>query len=134
MKVLVLRNEPVMTDFLQRVIGMSATLKATSPAEALDVCRNHKDIDLLICDVELELVSGMELAALAREWIPGLRTILLCDIPCECWSERENSQLKELPSDAVIILERPFSTIELKAAITALIDVPAKVQVAAVVT
>jgi CheY-like chemotaxis protein len=133
MKVLVVNDEPVMRRFLQRLIGMSGTLEATSPAEALDVCRNHKDIDLLICDVELGLVSGMELAAFAREWIPELRTILLCDTPCECWGERENSQLKELSSDAVMILEKPFSTIELKAAITVLIGVPEDVQVAAVV-
>jgi len=123
-----------MSRFLRQVVGTSVTLEATSPAEALDVFRNNKDIDVLICDVELELVSGMELAALAREWVRGLQTILLCNIPCECWSERENSQLKELPSDTVMILEKPFSTIELKAAIRALIGVPEKVQVAAVVT
>jgi DNA-binding response OmpR family regulator len=132
MKALVLEGEPVMRGFLRRVIGMSATLEATSPAKALDVCRNNRDIDLLICDVELGLLSGMELACLAREWIPGLRTILLCDTPCECWSEGENSQLKELPSDAVMILEKPFSTIELKAAITELIGVPEEVRVAVV--
>jgi CheY-like chemotaxis protein len=67
MKVLVVEDEPVMRRFLQLVIGMSATLEATSPAEALDVCRKHKEIDLLICDIELGSVSGMELAALARE-------------------------------------------------------------------
>ena len=131
MKVLVLEDEPVMRRFLRQVIGTSATLEATSPAEALDVCRNHKDIDLLICDIEPGLVSGMELATLAREWIPDLRTILLCNTPCECWSEQENEQLKELPVDAVMILETPFSTIELKAAITELIS-PEEVGVAAI--
>ena len=123
-----------MRGFLQQVIGTSATLEATSPAEALDVCRNHKDIDLLICDVELGLVSGMELAVLAREWIPGLRTILLCDTPCECWRKQEDEQLKELPADAVMILEKPFSSTELRAAITALISPREEVQVAAVGT
>ena len=124
MKFLVLNDEPVMRRFLQRVIGMSVTLEATSPAEALDVCRNNRDIDLLICDVQLGLMSGMELASLMRAWIPELRTILLCDTPCELWKERQNAQLKELPSDAVMILEKPFTTIELKAAITELIGVP----------
>jgi hypothetical protein len=63
-----------------------------------------------------------------------VRTILLCDIPCECWSERENLQLNELPSDAAMILEKPFNTTELRAAITALIGLPEEVQVAEVVT
>lgn len=117
MKVLVVEDEPVMRRFLQRVIGMSATLEATSATEALDLCRNNNDIDVLICDVNLGLISGMELASLTRAWIPKLRTILLCDTPCECWSEGESAQLNELPSDAVMILEKPFRSAELKAAI-----------------
>jgi CheY-like chemotaxis protein len=117
MKVLVLEDEPVMRSFLRRVLGMSVTLEATSATEALDLCRNNKDIDLLICDVKLGLISGMELASLTRAWIPKLRTILLCDVPCELWNEQENTQLKELPSNAVMILEKPFRPVELKAAI-----------------
>jgi CheY-like chemotaxis protein len=117
MKVLVLEDEPVMRSFLRRVIGMSVTLEATSATEALDLCRNNKDIDLLICDVKLGLISGMELASLTRAWIPRLGTILLCDVPCELWNEQENAQLKELPSNAVMILEKPFRAVELKAAI-----------------
>jgi CheY-like chemotaxis protein len=108
MKVLVLQDDLLMMRSLQRVIGMTVSLlEATSPAEPLDICRNHKDIDLLICDAQLGLVSGMELASLTRAWIPQLRSILLWDAPCESWSGRENAQLKELPSDAVIILENP---------------------------
>jgi len=132
MKVLVLQDNLLMMRFLQRVIGISVTLlQATSPAEALDECRSDKDIDLLICNAQLGLVSGMELASLTKAWIPKLRTILLCDAPCESWSWRENALLKELPPDAVIILEKPFRAIELKAAITELIGAPEEVHVAA---
>jgi CheY-like chemotaxis protein len=114
--------------------ALLGALEATSPAEALDLCCNNRDIDLLICDVELGLVSGMEPASVARASIPHLRAILLCDTPCECWSERENAELNELPSDAVVILEKPFRPVELRAAIGVLIGVREAVPVEAVGT
>ena len=95
-------------------------LEATCPVVALDVCRVHRDIDVLVCDVGLGLVSGMELASLLRAWLPQLGTIILIsDLPCNQWPERQEMELRELPADEVLILERPFKPAELRIALSA---------------
>jgi CheY-like chemotaxis protein len=101
--------------------GHYRIFEASSPVEALDICRKHTDIDLLVCQTELGLVSGMELASLLRAWNSKLRAILTTDLPSEYWSERQNAELRELPADEVLILEHPFSTRDLKAAIAQLL-------------
>lgn len=116
--ILFVDHEPIVRNvFRWESAGRYRILQATSPVEALDMCRSHSDMDLLVCDSDLGLVSGMELASLLRAWNSKLRTILTTDLPCEYWSERQNSELRELPPDDVLILERPFSTRDLKAAI-----------------
>ena len=120
--ILFVDKEPILREGLRwELAGCYHILEARSAVEALDICRNFRGIDLLVCDMELGLVSGMELAALLRAWNSKLRIILTTDLLCECWSERQNAELRELPSDEVLILERPFSTRDLKAAIAKLV-------------
>jgi CheY-like chemotaxis protein len=120
--ILFVAHEPVLRDvFRWELAGHYHIFEATSAVEALDICRNHTGVDLLVCDTELGLVSGMELASLLRAWNSNLRTILTTDLLCECWTERQNAELGELPPDDVLILERPFSTRDLKAAIARLV-------------
>ena len=119
--ILFIDHEPVARNVFRRELaGHYHILEATSPVEALDICRNQAGIDLLVCDAEMGLVSGMELASLLRAWNSKLRTILTTELPCEHWTERQNAELRELPSDAVLILEQPFSARDLKAAIAEL--------------
>ncbi|HEY1240788.1 MAG TPA: response regulator [Bryobacteraceae bacterium] len=127
--ILFIDHEPIARNvFRWELAGRYHILEATSPVEALDICRNHREIDLLVCDTELGLVSGMELASLLRAWNSSLRIILTTDLSCECWTERQNAELLELPPDDVFILERPFSARDLKAAIKKL--VPEEIAVA----
>lgn len=116
--ILFVDHEPIVRNvFRWELAGRYHIFEASSAVEALDICRNHPGIDLVVCDTELGLVSGMELASLLRAWNSNLRTILTTDLPCEYWSERQNVELLELPPDDVVILERPFSARDLKAAI-----------------
>jgi CheY-like chemotaxis protein len=105
---LVEHNPTVRQSLKQPLAGDYNILEATCPVVALDVCRVHRDIDVLVCDAELGLVSGMELASLLRAWLPELHTILISDLPRNQWSERQEMELRELPPDDVLILERPF--------------------------
>jgi CheY-like chemotaxis protein len=108
--ILLIEHAPIVGHFIrQQLEGQCEILEATSPMEALDICRNHREIDLLICDLDLGLVSGMELASLMRAWNSRLCTILTSDLPCDCWTQRQVAELSELPSNDVLILERPFS-------------------------
>lgn len=123
--VLLVENEPIARNYLKQALGADCLfLQANSAVEALDLCRDHREIDLLVCDVELGLISGMELASLLRAWLPRLRTILTSDLPCDQWTGRQETELKELPPDDVLILERPFSSAELHAALLKLVRAP----------
>lgn len=96
-------------------------LEAASPMEAVDLCRNRHEVDLLIADVDLGLVSGMELASLLRAWIPNLRTILVSDAPLEFWSDRQAGELNELPRDSILILQKPLTPTGLQDAVMRLV-------------
>ena len=120
--VLLVESEPIARTYLKQALGAGCTfLEASSAVEALDLCRGHREIDLLVCDVELGLVSGMELASLLRAWLPRLRTILTSDLACDQWTEHQEAELKEIPPDDVLILERPFSPAELRGALSKLV-------------
>ena len=117
---LVEHNSTVRQSLKQTFADDYDILEATCPVVALDVCRVHRDIVVLVCDVGLGLVSGMELASLLRAWHPQLHTILISNLPCNQWSERQEMELRELPPDYVLILERPFKPAELRLALSAL--------------
>lgn len=120
--ILLVDDQPIIRTILRcQLSGGYGFFEAASPVEALDICQSHQDIDLLICDVDLALVSGIELAALLREWNAGLRTILMTDLPCEQWKEQREMELADLPADDVLILERPFTLTQLREAIASLL-------------
>lgn len=113
--ILLVAHEPIIRSVLKlELADRYDLLEAVSPVQALDICR-ARHIDLLICDVAPGLVSGMELASLLRAWFPRLRTILTTDVPHEYWSERQQAELRELPEEEVVVLERPFVSSDLKA-------------------
>jgi CheY-like chemotaxis protein len=121
--ILLVEHEPRVRCFIRgQLADQYEILEATSAIEALDICRNHREIDLLICDMDKGLVSGMELASLLRAWNSKLLTILTSDLSCDCWTQRQETELSELPSDAVLILERPFTSAELRGAVTSLLQ------------
>ena len=121
-RILFVDHEPAERSiFRWELAGHYRVLEAASAVESINICRKRSGVDLLICDSDLGLVSGMELASLLRGWNSNLRTILTSRLPLQNWTERQQLQLKELPPEDVLILERPFSTKDLKAAITKLL-------------
>ena len=120
-KILIVENEPIARNYLKRALEQSgAVLEASSAADTLDIFRNQPDIDVLVCNVELGLVSGMELASLLRAWNGNLCAVLTSDLPCDQWTERQEMELSEISPDAVLILEKPFTANELRAAVAKL--------------
>ena len=121
--VLIAENEAIFRDFLKRqLVGLYGILEATSPMEALDICRAHSEVDVLVCDAEPGLVSGMELASLLRAWVPHLRTILISDLPSDQWTDRQKMELNELPAGDVLIVEKPLQGLELRIALSTLMS------------
>jgi CheY-like chemotaxis protein len=126
--ILVVQPERHVAGLFSRVLGGEYTvLEAISAQEALDACRHSGNIDLLIIDVVLPVVSGMELAFLLKQWLPRLRIILTADALPEFWSESKRTELRETLSDSIAILKMPFSPDDLRARVIGLIGLPERV-------
>jgi CheY-like chemotaxis protein len=126
--ILVVQTERLIAELFRRVLGAGyIVLEASSGEEALDVCRRSGDIDLLIIDVALPVVSGMELASLLKKWLPKLRIILTTDTEPELWSESLKAELRQTLSDSIAILKIPFSPDDLRARVIGLIGFPERV-------
>jgi CheY-like chemotaxis protein len=52
-------------------------IQASDGAEALDLLRDHPDVRLIITDVRMRGLSGLELAARAAQEHPDVRVILI---------------------------------------------------------
>jgi CheY-like chemotaxis protein len=124
-KILVVQSESLLLDVFRKVLkrGYHVT-GTTTPEGALDAFRADRSIDLLITDVVLPVVSGMELAALLRAWKPGLRILLTAETPACYWSEKQTAEFHQLPSNSVVILEKPFYPDDLRTHVRCLAGVP----------
>jgi CheY-like chemotaxis protein len=121
--VLVVENDSQLRGFIRRVLASRHTLlEASSPVEALDICRNHPEVDLMVCDMDIGLVSGLELTSLLHAWMPTLRTVITCDLLRDYWTEGQVAELNEIPSEEVFVLEKPFTSEQLTAALDALME------------
>jgi CheY-like chemotaxis protein len=126
--ILVVQPERLVAGLFSRLLGTGYTVvEASSAEEALDACRHSGAIDLLIIDVALPVVSGIELASLLKQWLPELRIILTADTLPELWSESRKAELRKTLSDSVAILKVPFSPDDLKARVIGLIGFPERV-------
>ena len=119
---LLVYDEPTLRNIARsKLSGKYDVLEAASAAEALDVFRHHRSVDLLICEMKLRPISGMELALLLMASNFKLLTILITDLPHDQWTPHWEKELAELPGDQVTIIERPFTFSDLTAAITILL-------------
>ena len=121
-KLLLVDNDPTTRKVtLSELSGSYDVLEVASAADALDVFRSQRGINLLICGTELRPISGMELALLLMVSHVKLRAILMTDLPHDQWTRQQEKELAELPADHVTVLERPFTLSELKSAIMTLL-------------
>jgi DNA-binding response OmpR family regulator len=81
-------------------------LQASNGEEALHLARSHKDIDLLLTDVDMgEGLNGIELGLRIREERPGLRVLVMSGFPD---TERMAAE-KGMP-----FLAKPFTPVTLR--------------------
>jgi CheY-like chemotaxis protein len=123
--ILVLEDEPSLMILLRRVLGRYgyATLEAANAEEAIEqFSHSGQRIDLLMADVSLPGMSGVQLALLLRAEHPGLSVILTSGYPPNSWSVRNALFLKRLGTEGVSILLKPFIPRTLVQTITDLIE------------
>jgi len=125
--ILVLEDEPSLMDLLHRVLRRHGydILVAASPEEAVYQCKScGRRIDLLLADVGVPGISGVQVALLLRAELPDLRVILTSGYPPDAWSARDSSFLHRLGSDSVTVLVKPFVPSTLLNTISGLIATP----------
>lgn len=84
-------------------------IAAADGAEALALAnRCHAGIDLLVTDLDMPKLNGIQLAAEIRELFPGVRVILMSGSPGGCAKE-------------AAFLKKPFTTLALLETVTALL-------------
>ena len=95
---------------LLRLSGYQA-IPAHSAAEALDVLDERQGVDLVVSDVRMPGVDGLDLIRVLRHRFPTLRTILVSGLPL--------TDDDVVPREASVILSKPVSIEELQDAIAA---------------
>jgi CheY-like chemotaxis protein len=118
MTILALDDEPVMLKIMEKLLRLHAVLPAANWDEAIRTFRdNAATIELLIADVTIPVVSGVQVARLIRGDNPRLPVILISGYPLPNWSAPDLRDLKELGGDSIVVLQKPFERQQLLDAI-----------------
>jgi DNA-binding response OmpR family regulator len=95
-----------------------ATLEARESDEALERCKTQKDspISLMICDLVMSEMNGIELARRARTYHPDMKTIYLS-------AHSQSSMIyRGIPLTDISFVPKPFKLKELIAAVNDLLS------------
>ena len=84
--------------------------------QPFELCRQHERIDVLLADASLQVMNGVDLAAVLRKSFPHLRLILMSGWEYGILSERV------LLGGSEIFLRKPFQERDLNAAIRRALD------------
>ena len=77
-KILFVADEPrVLSGLRRRLFGRFATVTAASPAEALRTLETTPDIAVIVADMRMLEMSGIELLGVIRSRWPEIRRIML---------------------------------------------------------
>jgi two-component system response regulator PilR (NtrC family) len=109
-KILVVDDEPNITEILEialREDGMDV-LKAGSGRDALDILREH-DVDIVISDIKMPDLSGVELLGIAKEFSPNTVFIMIT-----AFASTETA-IEALQHGAFDYITKPFSMDALRA-------------------
>jgi CheY-like chemotaxis protein len=107
--VLVVEDEPAVRRLISQLLQLSGytVLEAASGPEALHLVKQcQRPIDLLLTDVVMPLMSGVELAKRLVQDSPGLRVLFTSGY-------MDHSAVKEVVASGEQFLPKPFSPAEL---------------------
>jgi DNA-binding response OmpR family regulator len=123
--ILLLEDEPLVMNLLKLVLKRFSVIAATTGEEALQIFGNRDSpFDLLITDVRLQRLSGIQVALRIRSQCPEFPVVLMSGYPAGDWRGEDASDLEILGSDSVILLQKPFEAQVLLTAVCDLIGKP----------
>lgn len=121
--ILILEDEPCVMKFLRGTLEQQySVIEATTGEEGLLLFIDHNhQVDLLIADLTLPVLSGLRVALLLRAKLPDLPVILTSGYPVCTWGDRDCGDLERLGSRLVTVLPKPFQALALTDAVRDLI-------------
>jgi len=106
---LVVEDEPAVMKLLRHMLQEYNLVEATCAEEALlsFIDLNYR-VDLLVADLTLPRMSGIQVALHVRSKLPALPVILTSGYPVNGWSSQDTADLLRLGSHSLAILQKPF--------------------------
>jgi signal transduction histidine kinase len=98
--------------------GGYEVFEAGSGARAIELAAEQPDIALLVTDVVMPVMNGVQLARLLREQRPELRVVYLSGYTASVLDHRSDSSLKDM------LLTKPFTRAELLVRVRRALDAP----------
>ena len=94
---------------LRHMLKQYRLIEAATAEQALRLFNEHgRRIDLLLADVTLPTISGIQVALLLRMEMPNLPVILTSGYPVAAWAMCDAVDLQRLGSNLVAVIQKPF--------------------------
>lgn len=113
MKILIVDDEPLVRRTLARVLAEHELVVVEDGREALDALREHTDVGLVLCDMLMPDMTGMELYAEVGALRPGLQELFMFVTGGTLTAEIESF----VGTVGNPVLRKPFTITTLRAAI-----------------
>jgi two-component system cell cycle sensor histidine kinase/response regulator CckA len=122
--ILVLEDEPLVMKLMRQVLRRYDVLSATTAEQALHVFAGGSQVDLLVTDVRLPSLSGIQVAIHLRSQFPAFPVVLMSGYLADGWRDVDTLDLERLGPESVVLLQKPFETQALLNAVYDLIGKP----------
>lgn len=107
--ILLVDDEPEVTNAIARLLRKDYTItKCSEPENALEIVKQN-DIDLVLSDIRMPVIDGVELLSQVKAYDPDIGRVLLSG-----YSDMELCQRAITDDIASIILAKPWDNFELK--------------------
>ena len=107
--ILLVDDEPEVTNAIARLLRKDYTItKCSEPENALEIVKQN-DIDLVLSDIRMPVIDGVELLSQVKAYDPDIGRVLLSG-----YSDMELCQSAITDDIASIILAKPWDNFELK--------------------
>lgn len=123
--ILLLEDEPLVMKFLRLVLKRFNVISVTTGEEALEAFDNvNRPVDVLIADVRLARISGIQVALRIRSKRPLFPVLLMSGYLADGWRDVDADDIQALGSDLVVLLQKPFEIQALLNAVYGLVGRP----------